>query len=229
MEPSLGDQLLPDLAAQVPAHPHGLADAVPDRERRVGPLVGVLTLSVVIVLPLASTHWRRKNIDPVYLPNLVFLTATLWMLATIALEILGRSDLLFESLKQKPLPTMPATTDRVIITAGQCRSARTLLSWSVSKLARTASISECDLDNFELERRKPNPATRDAIRRALEAAGAVFLPEDDVRVRPCTVDGPLIAGKPKPSAPAVSPTAAPSIRRGALNSTRTAPARCARL
>jgi transcriptional regulator with XRE-family HTH domain len=91
------------------------------------------------------------------------------------------------------------------ITASQCRSARTLLSWSVSKLARTASISECDLDNFELERCKPHPATRDAIRRALEAAGAEFLPEDDVRVRPCTVGGPPIAGKSEPSAPGRQP------------------------
>jgi hypothetical protein len=82
-----------------------------------------------------------------------------------------------------------------MITAGQCRSARTLLSWSVSKLARTASISERDIDNFELERCKPHPATRDAIRRALEAAGAVFLPADDVRVRPCTAGGALIERK----------------------------------
>jgi transcriptional regulator with XRE-family HTH domain len=69
------------------------------------------------------------------------------------------------------------------ITAAQCRSARTLLSWSVSRLANAASINRCEIDDFELERRVPHTETRETIRHALEAAGIVFLPHDDVRIQ----------------------------------------------
>ena len=71
-----------------------------------------------------------------------------------------------------------------MITAAQCRSARTLLGWSVAKLASAASVSESLIDDFELERRTFDPAAVDSIRRALEAVGVVFLPGDDVRLRP---------------------------------------------
>jgi predicted transcriptional regulator len=40
----------------------------------------------------------------------------------------------------------------MMITASQCRSARTLLSWSVGRLASSASVRERDIDDFELER-----------------------------------------------------------------------------
>jgi transcriptional regulator with XRE-family HTH domain len=69
-----------------------------------------------------------------------------------------------------------------MITAAQCRSARTLLSWSVSKLASAASVSDNDIDGFELERRQPAPATLEAIQRAFEDVGVRFLPNDDVRL-----------------------------------------------
>jgi transcriptional regulator with XRE-family HTH domain len=68
------------------------------------------------------------------------------------------------------------------ITAAQCRSARTLLSWSVSRLANAASINRCEIDDFELERRVPHTETQDTIRHALEVAGIVFLSHDDVRM-----------------------------------------------
>ena len=58
-----------------------------------------------------------------------------------------------------------------MITATQCRCARTLLRWSVT------------IDDFELERRQPNAITTDAIRRAFENVGVVFLPQDDVQLR----------------------------------------------
>ena len=70
-----------------------------------------------------------------------------------------------------------------MITATQCRCARTLLRWSVSKLSSAASVSESAIDDFELERREPNAVTTDAIRRAFEDVGVVFLPEDDVQLR----------------------------------------------
>jgi hypothetical protein len=74
-------------------------------------------------------------------------------------------------------------TARTMITATQCRCARTLLRWSVSKLSSAASVSQCDIDDFELERRQPNAITTDAIRRAFEGVGVVFLAQDDVQLR----------------------------------------------
>ena len=70
-----------------------------------------------------------------------------------------------------------------MISASQCRCARTLLRWSVSKLSSAASVSQCAIDDFELERRQPSAITADAIRRALEGAGVVFLPHDDVQLQ----------------------------------------------
>ena len=71
-----------------------------------------------------------------------------------------------------------------MITATQCRSARALLGWSIAKLASAASVSESVIDDFELERRMPEPGALDQIRRALEAVGVAFLADDDVRLRP---------------------------------------------
>jgi hypothetical protein len=81
-----------------------------------------------------------------------------------------------------PNATIPEDL-RTMITATQCRCARTLLRWSVSKLSSAASVSESAIDDFELERRQPNAITTDAIRRAFEGVGVVFLPQDDVQLR----------------------------------------------
>jgi len=70
-----------------------------------------------------------------------------------------------------------------MISASQCRCARTLLRWSVSKLSNAASVSESAIDDFELERGEPSTITADAIRRAFEGVGVVFLPQDDVQLR----------------------------------------------
>jgi transcriptional regulator with XRE-family HTH domain len=70
-----------------------------------------------------------------------------------------------------------------MISAAQCRSARTLLGWSVSKLASAASVAESAIDDFEMERRQPEAATLEALRRVLEDVGVEFLPADDVRLR----------------------------------------------
>jgi transcriptional regulator with XRE-family HTH domain len=70
-----------------------------------------------------------------------------------------------------------------MISAAQCRCARTLLRWSISKLANAASVSESAIDDFELERRQPNAIVTEAIRRAFEDVGVVFLPQDDVQLR----------------------------------------------
>ena len=70
-----------------------------------------------------------------------------------------------------------------MITATQCRCARTLLRWSVSKLSSAALVSQSTIHDFELERRQPSANTTDAIRRAFEDVGVVFLPRDDVQIR----------------------------------------------
>jgi hypothetical protein len=44
-------------------------------------------------------------------------------------------------------------------------------------------VSGSEIDDFELERRQPSVITTDAIRRAFEGAGVVFLPKDDVQLR----------------------------------------------
>jgi transcriptional regulator with XRE-family HTH domain len=71
-----------------------------------------------------------------------------------------------------------------MISAAQCRSARALLGWSVTKLASAASVSASAIDDFEAERRAPMPAVVGPIRRAFELIGVAFLPGDDVRLRP---------------------------------------------
>ena len=76
-----------------------------------------------------------------------------------------------------------------MITATQCRCAPTLLRWSVSKLSSAASVSQCDIDDFELERRQPNAITTDAIQRAFEGVGVVFLPP-----RRCSITERRVAG-----------------------------------
>ena len=76
-----------------------------------------------------------------------------------------------------------------MITAAQCRSARTLLTWSVAKLANAASVSDSDIDYFELELRRPPAATLEAIQRAFEEVGVRFLANDDVRLG---ADAPLL-------------------------------------
>jgi hypothetical protein len=87
--------------------------------------------------------------------------------------------------KNKPSGAQTASPKdaRTMISAAQCRCARTLLRWSVSKLASAASISESAIDDFELERRQPTAIVTEAIRRAFEDVGVVFLPQDDVQLR----------------------------------------------
>ena len=71
-----------------------------------------------------------------------------------------------------------------MISAAQCRSARALLGWSVTKLASAASVSASPIDDFEAERRAPRPAIAGPIRRAFDPLGVAFLPGEDVRLRP---------------------------------------------
>jgi transcriptional regulator with XRE-family HTH domain len=68
------------------------------------------------------------------------------------------------------------------ISPAQCRSARTLLAWSVAKLAAAAGVAESTINDLETERRMPDGAVLGPVQRAFEEVGVVFLPQDDVRL-----------------------------------------------
>jgi len=71
------------------------------------------------------------------------------------------------------------------MTPGQCRAARALIGWSQSDLADRSGVSVGTVRNFEREASEPVPQNELALRRALEAAGVVFLDEHmGVGVRP---------------------------------------------
>jgi DNA-binding XRE family transcriptional regulator len=66
-----------------------------------------------------------------------------------------------------------------MITARQSRAARALLSWTQETLADKARISLTALKRLESESGlEVYETTRDQVRRALEAAGIVFLSTD---------------------------------------------------
>lgn len=69
------------------------------------------------------------------------------------------------------------------ITAAQVRGARSMLRWSLKKLAREAEVSPVTISRFETELAAPIPSTRNAIKRALEEAGIEFLRDGGVRLR----------------------------------------------
>jgi transcriptional regulator with XRE-family HTH domain len=68
-----------------------------------------------------------------------------------------------------------------MISPAQCRAARTLLGWSVAKLAAAAGVSERAIDDFEAELQE-DPEAAAAVARAFADAGVELLPGDDVRL-----------------------------------------------
>jgi transcriptional regulator with XRE-family HTH domain len=78
-----------------------------------------------------------------------------------------------------------------MITPAQCRAGRALVDWSQRKLASAAHIGLVTVRQFEAGR-EARYVTIDAIRRALEAAGVIFIEENG--------DGPgvRIQKKPRP-------------------------------
>ena len=64
------------------------------------------------------------------------------------------------------------------MTPAQCRAARGLLRWNQDDLASSAKVSIVTVRNFELEKSTPQRASLDVIRRALEAAGVIFIAEN---------------------------------------------------
>ena len=64
------------------------------------------------------------------------------------------------------------------ITRDQCRGARALLEWTQDRLAEAAGVAKKTLADFEAGKRTPYDRTLADIRRALEAAGIEFIPEN---------------------------------------------------
>lgn len=65
-----------------------------------------------------------------------------------------------------------------MITAAQCRAARALAELSRRVLSRLSGVDEAVIEAFERRLDKPDAATIDAIKQALETGGVVFLPEN---------------------------------------------------
>ena len=70
------------------------------------------------------------------------------------------------------------------MTPAQCRAARALLGWSREHLAGAANLGVDTVQNFESQKRAPQPTTVGLLRRALERAGIEFTDGDmpDVRL-----------------------------------------------
>lgn len=65
-----------------------------------------------------------------------------------------------------------------MITGSQCRAGRALVEVSRAKLAGRSNIDESIVEQFEHNLGLPVPHEIEAIERALEELGAVFLPEN---------------------------------------------------
>ena len=66
-----------------------------------------------------------------------------------------------------------------MITGRQVRAARALLNWKQDMLAEKALVALTALKRLESERRlEVHEGTRDQVRRALEAAGVLFIDSD---------------------------------------------------
>jgi transcriptional regulator with XRE-family HTH domain len=95
-----------------------------------------------------------------------------------------------------------------------CRAARALLNWSQAELAAKAGIGHNTLQNFETSSdfASTSPATVAAIRRALEAGGAIFR-ADGVDSADQVIDRYNSIKNPTPSQTAEAIIAAGVVRR----------------
>jgi transcriptional regulator with XRE-family HTH domain len=77
------------------------------------------------------------------------------------------------------------------ITARQCRAVRVGLGLSREELGTLAGVGPRTVNDFEREARQPIAATRQAIRLALERAGAEFRDDGWIRLpEPAAEKGP---------------------------------------
>lgn len=64
------------------------------------------------------------------------------------------------------------------MTPDQCRAARAMLNIEQSDVADRAGIARATIIDFEKGQRVPRKSTLEAIRKALEASGIEFIPEN---------------------------------------------------
>lgn len=72
------------------------------------------------------------------------------------------------------------------VTCKQVKAARELLGWTLLDLGYRADVSEATIAALEMAQRTTRPDKLRAIRRALEAAGVIFVEENEgpwVRLR----------------------------------------------
>ena len=60
----------------------------------------------------------------------------------------------------------------------QCRAARALLGWSQDDLERHSKVAKKTIADLERGARSPQGRTADALQRAMEASGVVFIPQN---------------------------------------------------
>jgi transcriptional regulator with XRE-family HTH domain len=70
-----------------------------------------------------------------------------------------------------------------MLTAAQCRMARSALRWTLQEVADKAGVSRATLTRFEAEQGTPIAATLKVVRQAFETAGIEFRPDGCVRLR----------------------------------------------
>jgi transcriptional regulator with XRE-family HTH domain len=81
-----------------------------------------------------------------------------------------------------------------MMTSAQCRAARGLLDWSQQQLADAARVGVVTVRQFEASASQPRSATLDVLRRAIEAAGVIFVEENG--------EGPGVRLRKKPASAA---------------------------
>ena len=62
-----------------------------------------------------------------------------------------------------------------MLTSSQCRAARALIDWSREDLATASKVGLRTIVDFERDARDPRDLTKDALFRALESGGVLFL------------------------------------------------------
>jgi transcriptional regulator with XRE-family HTH domain len=86
------------------------------------------------------------------------------------------------------------------ISPAQCRAARGLLDWSQQDLADASGVGNTTICNFEGGHSSPQQAKLDALRRAFERAGVIFVERDGdgpgVRLRGSAASPPVTESIP---------------------------------
>lgn len=67
---------------------------------------------------------------------------------------------------------------RLMITPAQCRAGRSLIKWSQNDLAKVSQVGVATIRVFETEKAKTRPAIINALQRALEDAGVIFVAQN---------------------------------------------------